>query len=648
MKLKYIEDYLSVEKFDVIELPQLTILTGLNGSGKTHLLLAIKMGKVSLDEIDADNIVGFNYHSFEAKDNTNMSHSRIERRRSEIYDVIVSIVEAIKVQNCQIENRIPKEIVQEICQIAETKRAIFFDLTLEDFQNKDIGEYYEQYNIYSDFIKKRIQRDRKKNDIYKVFERIIKPLEDIVFDDLRDLPHLDNSDFLMDQLGVIFMDYWTRLENNRYLTFRNKEYEEQNEVLKEGEFIIKYGGRPWNMINQILEGFGYLEYRVNIPEKIQAKDEFKVKLISTKDPNLQISLKDLSSGERTMMALVASIYKSKADRNFPQVLLLDEIDASLHPSMIKSMLDVFQNELINVNGIKIILATHSSSTVALAPEESIFVVNKIGPNRIEKTTKDKALKILNAGVPSFSVNYENRRQVFVESQNDVFFYERIYKKLFSQLEPEISLSFISSGESKTDKNGMPVSNCEQVKNIVDILRNSGNNFVWGIIDRDEKNTSKDYIRVLGNGTRYSIENYLLDSLLIGAFILREKIVSREEFNLTNNESFFDLRNFESLRLQLISNFVVEKVAKFVNPPDDSILKVKILNGLEIEIPKWYLDMQGHELEEKILKAFPKLNEIKRNNEVALKLAVIDKVVDDLPELVSIDLLEIFKEVQSVS
>jgi len=56
-------------------------------------------------------------------------------------------------------------------------------------------------------------------------------------------------------------------------------------------------------------------------------------------------------------------------------LLLDEVDASLHPSMIKNLLDVIEKIFLK-NGCKVILATHSPTTVALAPEESIYEISK--------------------------------------------------------------------------------------------------------------------------------------------------------------------------------------------------------------------------------------------------------------------------------
>jgi AAA15 family ATPase/GTPase len=127
--------------------------------------------------------------------------------------------------------------------------------------------------------------------------------------------------------------------------------------------------------------------------------------------------------------------------DYPKVLLFDEIDAPLHPSMTQSLLRTIQDVLINRHGIKVILTTHSPSTVALAPETSLYAMSKTESKtelrRLQKTTKDKALTILTTGVPTLSIDYENRRQVFVESQYDAQFYEKIYEKLRDKLIPEI-------------------------------------------------------------------------------------------------------------------------------------------------------------------------------------------------------------------
>ena len=47
--------------------------------------------------------------------------------------------------------------------------------------------------------------------------------------------------------------------------------------------------------------------------------------------------------------------------------------------------------------MRVILVTHSPTTIALALDESIYVMNKDGKNRIVKTDKNKALSILTQG-----------------------------------------------------------------------------------------------------------------------------------------------------------------------------------------------------------------------------------------------------------
>jgi len=60
------------------------------------------------------------------------------------------------------------------------------------------------------------------------------------------------------------------------------------------------------------------------------------------------------------------------------------------------MLEVIKNIFIK-QGVKVILVTHSPTTIALAPEDSVFVMNRSGLNRIEKKTKQDALTILTQG-----------------------------------------------------------------------------------------------------------------------------------------------------------------------------------------------------------------------------------------------------------
>lgn len=55
--------------------------------------------------------------------------------------------------------------------------------------------------------------------------------------------------------------------------------------------------------------------------------------------------------------------------------------------------------------------------------------------------------------------------------------------------------------------------------------------------------------------------------------------------------------------------------------------------------------QGHDLEDKLLGIFPELNAIKRKKEKALKIAIIEKVIDDIPEIMPKAFFNIFSTLQ---
>src|SRR5690606_25891090 len=128
-----------------------------------------------------------------------------------------------------------------------------------------------------------------------------------------------------------------------------------------------------------------------------------------------------------------------------KVLLMDEIDSALHPQMSKRLISVLYSYFYKELKIKVIISTHSPSTVAFAPENSLLIMRKNEEPRLIKVDKDAALKELTIGVPSFSINYENRRQVFVESKYDVEYYGALYDIFKNYLNKEISLNFIASG-----------------------------------------------------------------------------------------------------------------------------------------------------------------------------------------------------------
>ena len=79
MQLQFKQAYKSINKFpNNIKLPDFTVITGVNGSGKSHLLESIENGSMQIDDIKVDQnkstIRLFNWHNLVPKDSEELSN----------------------------------------------------------------------------------------------------------------------------------------------------------------------------------------------------------------------------------------------------------------------------------------------------------------------------------------------------------------------------------------------------------------------------------------------------------------------------------------------------------------------------------------------------------------------------------------------
>jgi energy-coupling factor transporter ATP-binding protein EcfA2 len=204
------------------------------------------------------------------------------------------------------------------------------------------------------------------------------------------------------QFGRIFWDYHLKLDENNYQMY----LVESNSTpaykpLSDEEFVDVYGEKPWKILNKILAKFPILDYHVNSPEGLGRHQTYEYQLISNSTTGLTINHNSLSSGEKVLMGLISMIFRMRIDKELPKLVLFDEVDSNLHPSMIKVFLEVITETLIN-SGSKAILVSHSPTTIALAPEESIHLVHKHGLDRLVKADKRHSLDILTEGYATLS------------------------------------------------------------------------------------------------------------------------------------------------------------------------------------------------------------------------------------------------------
>ena len=334
-----------------------------------------------------------------------------------------------------------------------------------------------------------------------------------------------------------------------------------------------------------------------------------------------IEFQYLSSGEKVIIGLIIKLFTSNyysEKLEFPELIVLDEPDAHLHPEMSKLLIDVLLGTFVEKLGIKIIIVTHSPSTVALCPDNSIYQLKNEPITTLQKIEKNDALKLLTDFIPTLSIDYKNHKQVFVESPTDIKYYQTIFNKLNQERNYPFRLYFISNSYG----NG----SCEQVIKIVADIRESGNSTVFGIIDWDLKNPATAYVKVHGINKRYNVENYLYDPIYISILFMNLKahnIYKELEIEETINQ--YSIGNESNEFLQKIVDWFFSKYYE-VHKMSDEIIKnvseVEYLNGKRIIMPIWFLEFQGHDYETRLKQVFKALEKYTSEGQLQQEIATI--------------------------
>lgn len=472
MRLEFRSEHLSIDRFDPVEVGDFAVITGVNGSGKTHLLRAIRNGSVSADAIGIDDIVFFDLFEFQlANENEYMLKQILEERHtvwSAFSDERQSSLYGRTTLKATAEKFLTAEEITAIETVAKNKSTHLLALTKKDLGNNELLSKLTGYkrHLRELFRGKKLQNDHSA-------QRFLQMLKSI-----QCFPHnISEPEFLQKyetsplkehliptQLGKIFMEY----RINEFVTI-HKGYERGEDAgnvesgsgdsARDGH--DRYAGAaPWETINEFLGVYTGEKYSITHPERISVDHfvnrsaSFKPRLIN-REKNITVSYGDLSSGEKVLFMLALCMFKASTRSVFPRLLLLDEIDATLHPSMIKNLLAVIDDVLLS-KGTKVVLATHSPTTVALVPEERIFVVNPNGPDRIAKATKNDAIQVLTEGYMTMEdtikmFDQTTQKKICVISEGDNVDYIKKAVSIFAK-KYEDQIHVIDSIRDISDKN----------------------------------------------------------------------------------------------------------------------------------------------------------------------------------------------------
>ena len=532
MEIKFDGKYKSITRFNWTEIPDFVVITGPNGTGKSQLL--------------------------------DLIHNTIINKENTTERVAIS-GKSIK----------PDEVIflKGEWQLQNTS-----NVNLSTIQQKMDG-YYNNF--------KGSQYARNQQGHLKMFYAC----QEIVRITGKQPPNVSREEFdkyfpeilieqenqISQKIGEVFYNY--RLSEIELLA-KNKSADEIKKEL---------GEKPWIVLREIIKE-SKLPFDVNDPSESGIRDGFQLKL-THQIIKEEINFNDLSSGEKVLIALVFYLYNSQEKKVFPKLLLLDEPDAHLHPSMSQQFLNVIKNVLVDKFGVQVIMTTHSPSTVILAPNDSIYEMSRVEPRISKSPSKNHSVSLLTAGLVYVG---EGTKYFLVEDNEDVSFYSFAYNQLTTenQIDANIPLVFIPA--STKDKSGGK----DVVQNWVNKLQESGLvNIVQGLIDADSGNTVSDGVYKID---RYSIENYLADPILVyAALIDKEKNPPIEGVKLSVGEEY-KLKSLPTETLQKVADTVISIVEPelkkyfpdFNQSKETERIKVEFVGGTKLFYPKWLLTRRG--------------------------------------------------------
>lgn len=588
MRIKIHKEYKSIKAPQEFELPDFVVLTGKNGSGKSHLMEAMSSsiyGNISSAEKSYINVKYIGFNGLNPQVISDCRYIELTNQKKQEWNDLIQKINRYKKNHVDFATYINHYIANKI-----NERKI-----LSFWYNKTGGDFDK---LTEDFF----------SDNYEI----------------------SSNEMFASQFASIFKLYHIRLVDNKINKFLNETEGEHNKVYSDEEFEKVYGPKPWDLINKMLSN-AHLSYRVNHPEGNNKELDFHLCLkdINTKT---EIQVNDLSTGEKVLMSLALSIYNSKEESARPDVLLLDEPDAPLHPEYSRVLVSAIENSIVKEAGVKVIISTHSPTTVAIAPEESLYRMNK-ETSRPEKITKQQAVNILVQDLDNVRLSFENRRQVFVESKYDTQYYNRILGLVSQKFDLPTLPQFLPPRSSDG-------ANCDEVSEIVNALRGYGNDLVYGIKDFDNKNHSSQYVLVLGENKRYAIDNYIFDPIYVAYLLIRENIIKTEDIGLPPL-TYVDLSKLNDEQIQTLINIVIGALGL----SSSNEIEYMTIGGKCYIITQEYCAIQGHELESKIISKWPKLNSIARGGgDNKLKNHVLDTVCKDYPDFISIDFVDLFNKI----
>ncbi|WP_289157733.1 AAA family ATPase [uncultured Muribaculum sp.] len=438
INLKTTETYKSIPAgFTWDNIPPFSIITGVNGAGKTQLLEILK---------GTDNNGMALYVSAEITDEDSMTATLVlpspQTRGNNITGLLSYFQNtANRLGNLaqwknnikEWENHISTWIEPQLKQDIPTEKK--YQLTSE---RTSLLENIKSY--------KQMVRDNTifayEEELDAISKKLSIPIENLTEADIRRYanPYFNDFSDIEDLERYIKQEHDEFKENLAIAVGRN-DFEKVKTLAAQE--------KPYQSINRLFKkyGFTYFEMLDPFPELKERNGEIR---FEGKNGEI-IDYNALSSGEQMIVMFIALSLGRNISGNRINTLILDEPDAHLHPTMSKMMVEILHElsmpKELGGGDIRVIITTHSPSTVAFAPEGALFVIEKNHEcKKVRETCASEAINILSDGILTYdkavkqfslAINSNKDVIVFVEGKTDILHLNRANELLGYNLPFEI-------------------------------------------------------------------------------------------------------------------------------------------------------------------------------------------------------------------
>ncbi len=431
MHVKLNQPIPSIKEMDGFDLPDFAVLIGRNGVGKTQLLQAIARGRATVSGLSRSNIEIYDIDTFRPNEGGNggWGHSSFFLNTVEAYLSAKSGPPPV-----EDARRIFNETLQSWGLNDDANKRLNFKRAVHNvilgggdfgaFGNIEGDEAVTAYfkSIGEEVINK-IQPanrgsgttqhlDSFNNDpvslIYQAMRLSHKLPHEVTREDILRASHFEGKT-IGNQLSEIFGRYkveqfvWAHTESGK----GGKDEKTVSSLMREYRNAHR---PPWEILRETLDQMReasddpeLFNFEFSDPENEELSfGNHHQYSFSTQFTNRTTGdsypVTELSSGEKIMVCLCLSVFNREIGQCQPGLILLDELDAVLHPSMISALIAGLKNQFVN-KGTRVIMATHSVTTVSLLDEGEIFRMSRSGSRvDVRKVTKADAVDDLSEGL----------------------------------------------------------------------------------------------------------------------------------------------------------------------------------------------------------------------------------------------------------